>query len=69
MCANTNAPPVASYCANSWGQTKDSPLPFSDKSWFKSPIGDPDIPGAPSRGPVPTWLEDSQLYVYCAGGT
>lgn len=56
-----------SYCANSWGQTKDSPLPFADKSWFKSPIGDPDIPGAPSRGPVPTWLEDSQMYVYCAG--
>ena len=49
-----------SYCANSWGQTSDSE-PFQNKSWFMTSIKKPFL-GAPS-----TWIEDSQMYVYCAG--
>lgn len=54
------------YCANNWGVGSDG-IPFSDATWFQSPYGDADYPGAAPRGPVPSWLPDSNMYVYCAG--
>ena len=54
------------YCANDWGVGSNG-LPFENATWWQSPYGDSDYPGAAPRGPVPRWLPESEMYVYCAG--
>lgn len=54
-----------SYCANNWG-VKDK-IPFTDPEWYRSPYGDSSYPGSPGPGAAPAFVEESSMFVYCAG--